>query len=438
MMPFVEGESLRMRLERGPLGIPETVRILRDVARALAYAHERGVVHRDIKPDNVLISSGSAAVADFGVAKAIVAAAGGRDRSARAERGTGLLSPATLTVIGTSLGTPTYMAPEQAAADPATDHRADIYAFGVMAYEMITGAPPFRASSPRALLAAQLTELPKPLASHRKQVPQALSDIVMRCLEKDPDHRPQSADELAAALDDPAVISGAFVSAPWTSGAGHPGVARRPRWLVPTIAAAVLLAAAGGGFVLSRSRDAALPAAATAAATADPARSIAVLPMVYIGPDSTDAYFADGMTEELTSRLGRVKGLRVASRTAALSVRDKNASVAEIGKLLNVSSLLEGTVQRDGGRLRLTARLIDVDDGLTLWSDVYESEVKDVFAVQDEISQEIVSALGHELGAGTDSAAAPNVEAYNEYLRGRYFLDRRGEESLRQALEHFT
>src|SRR5688500_10149160 len=201
MMPFVEGESLRMRLERGPLGIPETVRILRDVARALAYAHERGVVHRDIKPDNVLISSGSAAVADFGVAKAIVAAAGGRDRSARAERGTGLLSPATLTVIGTSLGTPTYMAPEQAAADPATDHRADIYAFGVMAYEMIAGRPPFIAKTPQRLLAAQMGDTPEPVTSLRLDTPVPLAELVMRCLEKDADNRPQQASHVVAVLE---------------------------------------------------------------------------------------------------------------------------------------------------------------------------------------------------------------------------------------------
>src|SRR5688572_30246488 len=165
MMPFVEGESLRSRLERGRLPIPETVRILRDVARALAYAHERGVVHRDIKPDNVLLTSGSAAVADFGVAKALSSA-----RQQTTNPGDG-----TLTLVGTSLGTPTYMAPEQAAGDPNTDHRADIYAFGCMAYELLAGQPPFHELSPHQLFAAHIAERPVPIANQQPNVPRVLA-----------------------------------------------------------------------------------------------------------------------------------------------------------------------------------------------------------------------------------------------------------------------
>jgi eukaryotic-like serine/threonine-protein kinase len=180
-MPYVDGESLRRRLEEGPLAIGEAISILRDVARALAYAHRHGVVHRDIKPDNVLLSSGTATVTDFGIAKAISAA-----RAEGADLG------ATLTQVGTSIGTPTYMAPEQAVGDVNTDHRADLYAFGVMAYELLAGAPPFRADTPARLVAAHLGEVPRDLGSLREDCPAPLADLVMRCLAKDPGDRPSA------------------------------------------------------------------------------------------------------------------------------------------------------------------------------------------------------------------------------------------------------
>lgn len=189
-MPYVDGDSLRQRLERDPMPIGEAVSILRDVARALAYAHAQGIVHRDIKPDNVLLSAGSATVTDFGIAKAINAA-----RTGGGQTGVGL------TQVGMSIGTPTYMAPEQAAGDPATDHRADLYAFGVMAFEIIAGRPPFVASTPTKLLAAHITEQPPSLLGLRPECPPALAALIMRCLEKEPDARPQQASELAQVLD---------------------------------------------------------------------------------------------------------------------------------------------------------------------------------------------------------------------------------------------
>jgi eukaryotic-like serine/threonine-protein kinase len=199
-MPFVAGESLRARLARGPLTITESVGILRDVAKALAFAHEQGVVHRDIKPDNVLLSGGSATVADFGIAKAISAARTG--------------SPdATLTQVGTALGTPTYMAPEQAAGDPYTDHRADIYAFGVMAYEMLAGQAPFHGLTPQKLLAAHMAERPRQLGDLRADIPAAMAELVMRCLEKEAGHRPQSASDIVRYLDTVTSGSGQTASA---------------------------------------------------------------------------------------------------------------------------------------------------------------------------------------------------------------------------------
>ena len=171
-MPYVEGESLRARLGRGPLPTGEAVNVLRDVARALAFAHGRGVVHRDIKPDNVLLSEGSATVTDFGIAKAISAA--------RTNGGE------TLTMAGTSIGTPAYMAPEQAAGDPNVDHRSDLYAFGCMAYEVLTGRPPFQGTSPAKVLGAHLGEKPRDIREVRADTPEPLAMLVMQCLEKDP------------------------------------------------------------------------------------------------------------------------------------------------------------------------------------------------------------------------------------------------------------
>jgi len=231
-MPFIDGQSLRARLAAGPIPIDECVSLLRDVARALAYAHEHQVVHRDIKPDNVLISGTSATVTDFGIAKAISAA--------RAADALDVGGGGALTQLGMSIGTPTYMAPEQAAADPSTDHRADIYSFGCMAYEMLAGRPPFADLSPHKLLAAHMGSKPQPVSELRPDVPPALADIVMQCLEKDPDARPQRAADVARVLD--AVSGGA--SGP-VAAANRPGSFGRGAILyVVTFAAAVILAKA--------------------------------------------------------------------------------------------------------------------------------------------------------------------------------------------------
>ena len=245
-MPFVEGESLRARLARhGELPVSEAIRLLREIASALAYAHDRGVVHRDIKPDNVLISGGSAMVTDFGVAKALSA-------SSNAEAGS-------VTSLGVALGTPAYMSPEQASADPSVDHRADIYAFGVLAYELLTGQPPFVGRTPQNLLVAHVTEAPEPIGKRRASLPPALAGLVMRCLEKRPADRVQSAAEIVLALDDITTPSGgmqptsatpAYVSKD-ANAAPRAGSARRRKFFV---AAAVVVAIISVG-VWWRTRD---------------------------------------------------------------------------------------------------------------------------------------------------------------------------------------
>ncbi len=417
-MPFIVGESLRQRLARdGELPLEDGVRILRDLASALAYAHKHGVVHRDIKPDNVMLEDEYALVTDFGVAKALNAS-------------TIVGAPDTITTVGMTLGTPAYMSPEQAVADPSVDHRADIYAFGVVAYEVLTGSPPFVGRSTQAMLAAHAVEPPEPILKRRPTLPPWLADLVMRCLEKRPADRPQHATELLKVLQ-----SGANVT---TGGGLRPATLNRTRsmrWAVPLL---LLIAVATTTFIALRFRD-----AGGGAGPADDIRSVAVLPLVNVGGGPEDEYFSDGMSDELANALSKIPGLRVASRTSAHSFKGrKNVNVADIGRALNVQAVLEGTVRRAGGRLRVTGQLTSVRDGLSLWSDSYERETSDVFAVQDDIAHSIANALKLRLASvtATGQSSAPgtlNLQAYDHYLRGRFFWNARGADNIRRAITYF-
>jgi serine/threonine-protein kinase len=432
VMPFVEGESLGARIARsGALPVREAVSILKDVARALAYAHERGVVHRDIKPHNVLLAASAATVTDFGVAKALSSA-----RRSGGERGLTLTDP------GTSLGTPLYMAPEQAAADPDIDHRADIYAFGVTAYEMLAGVPPFAGLAPRALLAARMTEDPPSLDTLRAEVPAALAALVMRCLAREPNERPQSAAELLAALDEPAMISGPVASVQRRRSAL--GMLRD--WKTAA-AAFIVLAAAGSASVALRRPPS--PSANGIAEKMPVASSIVVLPLVSIGSDSSNAYLAAGITNELASALARMPGVRVVSPSRAAAMLASGKSPNDIGQALNVAQQLEGTVQREGKRLRVTARLVDVSDGVMRWSDMYERDATDLLTVQQELARVITGAVGGAMGSEALASAEPvesadpdtvswaEATAYDLYLRGRFQLAKRGAAPLRKAISYF-
>ncbi|MEP6617818.1 MAG: protein kinase [bacterium] len=436
VMPYVEGESLGAHIAAtGPMAVREAVSILKDVARALAYAHERGVVHRDIKPYNILLAAGAATVTDFGVAKAISSS------QRTGEQGPGL------TMTGTSLGTPMYMAPEQAAADPDVDHRADIYAFGITAYEMLTGKPPFAGMPPRALLTARMTEDPPVLSSVRDDVPAALAKLIMASLARDPDDRPQSASEILRALDDPSMVSGVFSAPPPASGASG----RLRHWRSAAAIALALVSVAAVARVLRRPPVAVVAATASTAAvrsSAPTAASIVVVPLVSIGSDSGNAYLADGITNELAAALGRLPNMQVVSPSRAAAMLAAGNSPSEIGKALNVSLQLEGTVQREGKRLRVTARLVAVSDGVMRWSDMYERDATDLLTVQEELARAITGAVSSAMGATASLASAEPAtaassgkrlsgQAYDYYLRGRFQLGRRTPASLQQAIEYF-
>jgi serine/threonine-protein kinase len=419
-MPFIEGESLRSRLDReGALPLPEALRILRHIASAISYAHRNGVVHRDIKPDNVMLTDEFALVADFGVARALSESVSQGDSR--------------LTSSGVALGTPTYMAPEQALADPEIDHRADIYAFGVLAYEVLTGAPPFKGKSAQATLAAHVVQAPDPIESKRADIPPAVASMVMGCLEKKASDRPQTAGDLIPVFDS-ATASNSQPTLVAT-GSRPVDVAPPKKRVVPWVIAiaGLVIASAAAWSAITRIRNESGSGSFT---------SVAVLPLVNVGGDKADEYFSDGMTDELSNALAKLPGLKVASRTSSYSFKGKNANVEDIGKALNVNTVLEGTVKRDGNKLRVTAQLTNVRDGLSLWSDTYVRDSGDVFSVQDDVAQSIAQALKVKLGNqaksfSSDSRGTQNPTAYDSFLRGKYFLNARGADNLRLAVQYF-
>ena len=397
IMPFIDGEGLRARMMRGPLSIRETVTILKDVVRALAFAHSRGVIHRDIKPDNVLLASGAAVVTDFGVAKAISAS--------RQQQGIQTSAP-TMTGVGTSLGTPAYMAPEQAAADPSTDHRADLYALGIVAYEMLTGAPPFHGRTPQALLAAQLSEKPAPLTSRRYDVSVPLATLIMQCLEKEPARRPKNATEVLRALDEPGIqVSDAFQ-------ATEAPKQRRRRFMeigvgvlvVAAVAAAWVLTepeptpgtAADSARTAASRRDSAggtpLSPAGGSAVAGSP-RAVAVFPLVSVGNDAQASQAAEGITSELATAISRVPGVRVSSQTTAAAVRQGVRTPAEAARALNATMLIEGTVQRAQNRLRVSVRLVNVGNDSTVWANTFNGSTDDALALQDSTVRAVAAAI---------------------------------------------
>ena len=376
VMPYVDGESLDVTLRRRhTLGVRETVGILKDVSRALAFAHERNVVHRDIKPGNILLSSGSTTVTDFGVSKALSSAR----RSG--EKGNGL------TNTGMSLGTILYMAPEQAAGDPEIDGRADIYSLGVTAYEMLSGAAPFAHLNPREMLTARLTLPPQPLSSVRKDVPAGLERLIARCLAIDPADRPQTAVDLVEALEDPETMSGSFArSGPMNVQRGSRAVRRV---LVSALALVGAVAVSAGIYTRTHPNTAA--AESGTAARMPNLGVIAVLPFVSLGADSSNAYLATGVTNAVAGKLMKTAGLRVLApgRPRSVKRRSDTASTAWVEARL----VLEGTVERVGNRLRVTARLSSTEDDVMQWADVYDRDVKDIFAVEDEIADAIVASV---------------------------------------------
>jgi serine/threonine protein kinase/tetratricopeptide (TPR) repeat protein len=377
VMPYVEGETLRERLDRDrQLPIQEAVHHAQAIASALDYAHRQGIVHRDIKPENVMLYEGMATVMDFGIAKAVSAA-----------------GSETLTQTGMMIGTPAYVSPEQAAGEINLDGRSDQYSLACMLYEMVAGERPFSGNTPQSIMAKRFTETPKSLQTLRSSVPANVEWAVSKAMSTESTDRFNTSAMFALAL------MSDKMSTPTDTGT--------------------------------------LPKSAMSAA-----KSVAVLPFANMSADPENEYFADGMAEEIINALSRIQSLRVASRTSSFAFKGKNEDIGEIGRKLKVSTVLEGGVRKMGNRLRITAELVNVADGYHLWSERYDRDIEDVFAIQDEISQAIVKALRVILSEGEKKAIEKkpqtNIQAYDYYLRGRQFFHQLRRRSLEYARQMFN
>jgi TolB-like protein/Tfp pilus assembly protein PilF/tRNA A-37 threonylcarbamoyl transferase component Bud32 len=420
VMPLVEGESLRDRLTREKmLPVDETVRIVKQVSSALDYAHRQGVIHRDIKPENILLQDGDALLSDFGIALAVRASGGER-----------------LTGTGLSLGTVQYMSPEQAAGERDLDARTDIYSLGAVTYEMLAGEPPFTGPTQRVILAKLMTERPTSLRVVRDTVPASLDDAVMRALAKEPTDRFTSPREFAAALDAPAAATRA--KEPRVVATSAP---RRYR-VIEAGVAVIVLALALGYYAITRNQGA--HTAESTAVTAAPAaiRSIAILPLDNYSGDSAQDYFAEGMTDELTTALATISQLRVTSRGSAMQFGGKKRpSTPEIARALGVDAVVEGSVLRSGDRVRITAQLIDARADRHLWAKSFERNSSDVLALQADLASAIAREVNVQLTeseqARLATAQTVNPEGHDAYLKGRYFFNRPSDDNLQKAIAKF-
>ena len=410
-MPYVQGESLRVRLARGgELPVAEALRVLREIASALAYAHERGIVHRDIKPDNVLLSGGAAMVTDFGVAKALSA-------SSNADHGG-------MTSLGIALGTPAYMAPEQASADPAVDHRADVYAFGILAYELLTGQTPFGGRTPQGLLAAHVTELPEAIQKRRASLPAGLAALVMRCLEKRPADRPQSAGEIVHALDDLTTPSGGMSPAsPIGTGAVSPVAVRRPIVVGTVLIAVVAVLAVSVWSVLrARSRDA-------ASANVAPHRVVVATFQNRSGDPQLEpvgAMAADWIARGLAGTgIVDVAGTAAELESrAGVKVGSGSDAVVRLGHEARAGIVISGAYYKQGDSLLFQADFTDVAQGKLVSSvgPVSSSVARPLDGVE-KLRQRVTGALAPMLDSTLAGLAQvmthpPSYEAYREFLRG--------------------
>ena len=384
VMELLEGETLASRLERSAFEWSKAVPIALSVADGLAAAHGKGIIHRDIKPQNIFLTTGGGVkILDFGLAR--LETKGANDSE-------GLMTTLTLeTQPGAILGTVQYMSPEQVRGQ-ATDARSDIFAFGCVLYEMLTGKRAFSRETSADTMTAILQDDPPSLAGSEINELRELQRVITHCLEKNAAQRFQSARDLAFAL----------------RGVGQSAYADEP----------------------------AKPKTPDKEHTQP---SVAVLPFLNMSPDKENEYFSDGLAEELINALCKIQGLHVASRTSAFAFKGKDQDVRDIGERLNVRTVLEGSVRKAGNRLRISAQLVNVTDGYHLWSETFDRRLEDVFAVQDEIAQSIVDALRVVLTEKEKRAIAKaptdNVKAYDYYLRGRqcfYQFRRQGFERARK------
>src|SRR5215510_7409048 len=392
VMALYDGETLRRRLEKGRLAVDEAVGILRQVLLGLEAAHGAGIVHRDIKPANILVTSkGTVKILDFGLAKLV------SDSQAQ-----------TMTETGQAMGTVLYMSPEQLRGE-AVDSRSDLWSLGVVAYELLAGASPFQTDSSGATAARILNDEPPSLATV-PGIPDWLAELVAQLLKTNPLERPESANAVLRRFED-----------------GNPASARRSRlaqWRTPLVVAAGLLLATAAWWVLRTK---------ISTQNADTERSIAVLPFASLSTGEENAYFAQGFHDELMRQLGKIGDLQVISRTSVLQYKTGARNLREIAEALGVSSIVEGTVQRAGNRVRVDVKLIDARRDRQMWADHYDRDLTDVFGVQTAVAEEIARTLQARISpaqkAQIERKPTESAAAYDLYLRALEYSNRPGPDS---------
>ena len=387
-MPFIEGESLRERLDREKqLPVAEAIRLTREIAGALSHAHGKGILHRDIKPANILLADGHALVADFGIARALGGDTGDQ-----------------LTDTGMALGTPGYMSPEQSSGEQQLDARSDLYSLASVCYEMLAGEPPFTGPTAQAVIARRLSQPPPSLRTTRPNIPEPLDAVIRRAL------APVPADRFAGTAEFADALAGAMTGEQAPTGRSRRG---------PLLVGAALLGVAALGYFLA-TRGGTAPAN-----RADPSSGIrlAVMPFRLIGSDTTDRYLADGITEEVSSMLSNLSGLRVIAQTSVGSYAGEGKSAREIGAALQAEALVEGDVQRAGTAVRVRVRLVDPKTDELKWSQQYDHTTLDVFQIQSEVASRIAGVLRIQLAEresrSLNRPPTTNAEAYDAYLRAR-------------------
>jgi serine/threonine-protein kinase len=417
-MEYVRGEDLRSLIRRiGQLPIGKSISIANQVCEGLAEAHRLGVVHRDLKSNNIMIDKeGNVRIMDFGIARSLEAKG--------------------ITGAGVMIGTPEYMSPEQVEGKDV-DQRSDIYSLGVILYEMVTGRVPFEGDTPFTIGMKHKGEEPKDPKELNTQLPDDLSLVILRCLEKDKEKRYQSASEVRSELEH---IEKGIPSTERIVPKRKPITSREitvtfglKKLFIPALVVALVIAAVVIWQLLRQKEVAPLPSEKP---------SIAVLPFVDLSPQKDQEYFCDGLAEELINRLANIENLRVPARASAFSFKGRDLGIREIGEKLDVETVLDGSVRKAGDKLRITAELVKASDGYPIWSKIYERNIEDTFALQDEISLAIIDSLKIEL-LGKEKTKlvkryTENVEAYELYLQGRFFWWKRTEEGLNRALEYFA